>query len=557
MAIAEATSGVKGSDVSRSRASWRFVLAGMSGVLLALPLLNPQFYLFSWFSLVPLLFSVRGSSFKQSYFLSVFSGLIFYLIGTYWVWPFIVNMKGYSAVVAALISCLFWLYSAHVIAIIILLWKTLAKALKWGGQVLFPALLVTVFSLFPNVFPIQFGGGQSHFLLATQATDIAGLYGLDFVIALSNICLYGLLSPYLKTNSWTEKNTQTIKSTQAKHQTHMPYVLSGVFILVWFAYGYYSLSFWEQQQSEWPTKKIGIVQSNNTPSIAIPDPQPGYGWSYPPEMEMTEQLAQAGAQIVFWPESRYKGYFASDYVQAAYLNRIKKMKIPLVFQDMERVNSLDDETKEYNTMVLLSDQGAMDAIYRKQKRIAFGEYMPILEHNDRLRVWAESAVGDFLANISKGDDRTKFSAAGMQIIPLICFEAIFSDFVAEAVTQSSTEGGGGVLVAASFDGWFGQSLAPFQHLALSTIRAVENRVPLIHVINNGPSAVVMPSGRVIAQTTAFTKVAVTVDMPYSENSGGSFYSRYPHAFLYGVYGLLLIILIKYIIGFVSSSSRQL
>jgi len=64
---------------------------------------------------------------------------------------------------------------------------------------------------------------------------------------------------------------------------------------------------------------------------------------------------------------------------------------------------------------------------------------------------------------------------------------------------------------------------------------VENRLPLIHAINNGPSLVVLPSGRNLARSQAFVQSAVQVDMPYSERSGGSFYNQSPWLFLCFIY----------------------
>ena len=512
-------------SLSRLKVYWRYAFAALSGLLMALPALEPKFFILSWFGLVPLLFAVRGLSLRQCYAVSITSGLALYLCSSYWVLPFISNMKGYGVVLSTFVSFLYWAYSAQAIALVMLLWTLLARNIVWERLLLFPLLLVAVYSIFPSVLPVQFGIGQSHVLLAIQATDILGIYGLDFALALGNICIYELLR------------------LRYSKSCILSFVLPVLFFSLWFAYGYFSLDEWERRQQGWHTKKIGLVQANDEPSIAIPDPKAGYGWSYPPEMEMTEQLVKAGAEIVFWPESRYKGYFKSDYVRAAYLHRVKQLSVPLIMQDLEHVNSKVSEagtSKTYNTMFMLSDKGELASTYRKQKRIAFGEYLPLIENSPVMRSWAQIIVGDFLANISAGQDRSVFSAAGMNIIPLICFEVIFPEFVADAAFQSPP---GGVLVTASFDAWFGQSHAPFQHLALSRIRAVENRLPLVHIINNGPSAVVLPSGRIIAQTEAFKKLAVTVDMPYSENIGASFYSAYPRAFIFTVYALLLMLLI--------------
>ena len=65
------------------------------------------------------------------------------------------------------------------------------------------------------------------------------------------------------------------------------------------------------------TVTVGIVQPNEAPSLARPAIFPGYSLAYPPEMAMTERLAQAGAELVVWPETRYKGYFDQPHVQNA------------------------------------------------------------------------------------------------------------------------------------------------------------------------------------------------------------------------------------------------
>jgi len=516
--------------LSRLQTHWPYAYAALSGLLMALPTIEPKFYLLAWFGLIPLLFAVKGLSLRQCYQVSLFAGFVLYLCSSYWVLPFIMNMKAYNILLSSFIAFLYWAYSAQVIALIMVLWRALSKQSVWQCLLLFPLLFVAAYAIFPNVIPAQLGIGQSHNLLALQATDMVGIYGLDFALALSNICIYQLLS---------------LRDTKS---SLLPFIIPALFFSLWFAYGYYHLADWEQRQLNWPSKKIGLVQPNDQASIAIPEPQAGYGWSYPPEMEMTEQLVKGGAEIVFWPESRYKGYFDSDYVRAAYLQRVKQLATPLIMQDLEKVNSNHSDsgrTKTYNTLFMLSDKGELASIYRKQKRIAFGEYMPLIEHSPLMRSWAQTIVGDFLANISAGQERQLFSAAGMNIIPLICFEVIFPEFVADAVSQSAQ---GGVLVTASFDAWFGQSPAPFQHLALSRIRAVENRLPLVHVINNGPSAVIMPSGRILAQTEAFKRQAVIVDMPYSQRLGASFYSTYPRAFIFCVYALLTLILLHVLLG---------
>ena len=77
----------------------------------------------------------------------------------------------------------------------------------------------------------------------------------------------------------------------------------------------------------------------------------------------------------------------------------------------------------------------------------------------------------------------------MRIIPLICYESVVPNVVAQSVGYDAA---GKVFVVASQNGWYKSRFQVQQHSSLSSIRAVENRVPLVHSINNGFSSITMP-----------------------------------------------------------------
>ena len=59
--------------------------------------------------------------------------------------------------------------------------------------------------------------------------------------------------------------------------------------------------------------------------------------------------------------------------------------------------------------------------------------------------------------------------------------------------------GAGFLINITNDGWYKYSTAPYQHLAASVFRAVENRVFLARSANTGISAFVSPTGKIISR----------------------------------------------------------
>jgi apolipoprotein N-acyltransferase len=85
---------------------------------------------------------------------------------------------------------------------------------------------------------------------------------------------------------------------------------------------------------------------------------------------------------------------------------------------------------------------------------------------------------------------------------LICYEGIFPRLSRQLVAR-----GADFLVNITNDAWFGKTSAPHQHLAMVTLRAVENRVPVVRAANTGISAVVDVDGRVRWQTGLFETVA--------------------------------------------------
>lgn len=432
---------------------------------------------------------------------------------------FVGYLDDFSSLTGVLLSLGFWLYAGFSLGLACLLFRWLT--LRLGGLELlgFPLCLVSVMAVYPLLFQTHFAEAQAAFLPGLQAVDLVGAKGLDMIMALSSVLIYRLL----------------LGPRRAMAQRGN--VIAAAVLFGWFTYGFVSLASWDARMQDWELRRIGLVQPNDAVSLRVPEPPKGFSRENPEEMATTLRLADAGAQVVIWPEARYKGYFDHSSVRQRYAETLGAKGVALIFHDAEQ-RGQGNEPVHYNSIVHLDRQGQQAGLYRKMRRMPFGEYRPAIFGIPGLSWLTTQLFGEFLRPLTAGTEHAEFAVDGMRLVPKVCYETAFPGDVAEAV---GSDAAGKVLLFVSQDNWFGETTQPFQHRAMSVVRAVENRVPMIHLINNGPSVVAAPNGRVLASTPAFSRAELVADLRFSPTTGGSLYSRYPRSFVYGMYGALVLL----------------
>jgi len=105
----------------------------------------------------------------------------------------------------------------------------------------------------------------------------------------------------------------------------------------------------------------------------------------------------------------------------------------------------------------------------------------------------------------------------------ICYEAVFADEV-----RQFAQLGAEVLVNISDDGWYGDTSAPWQHLNMARMRAVENRRWILRDTNNGVTAAIDPYGRVRQSIPRHVEEALPAQ--YGFNSDTTFYTEHGDVF---------------------------
>jgi apolipoprotein N-acyltransferase len=145
-----------------------------------------------------------------------------------------------------------------------------------------------------------------------------------------------------------------------------------------------------------------------------------------------------------------------------------------------------DAVDYYNSAMVIAADGHTVGRYDKIHLVPFGEYVPFQQY----LTFARKLTGR-VSSFSRGERREVFRLNGHYYGVFICYEAVFADEV-----RHFAQLGADVLVNISDDGWYGDTSAPWQHLNMVRMRAIENRRWLLRATNNGVTAVIDPYGRV-------------------------------------------------------------
>jgi apolipoprotein N-acyltransferase len=193
------------------------------------------------------------------------------------------------------------------------------------------------------------------------------------------------------------------------------------------------------------------------------------------------------SQLVVWPEVAIPSYIdlVEDYIRALQSDLVLQDQA-LIFGILERDV---DSMRVYNSVVMLD--GAGRQIYRKRHLVPFGEFFPV---PDFMREWMR------LMSLPNSD------ISGQKLSVAICYEDAYGAEQLYAMPDAT------ILINVSNDAWFGDSIAPHQHLEIARMRAVEVGRPVVRATNTGISTFISADGILGANVAQFVADAVTEDI---------------------------------------------
>ena len=188
------------------------------------------------------------------------------------------------------------------------------------------------------------------------------------------------------------------------------------------------------------------------------------------------------------------------------------------------------EDKYFNGVIKI---GTKPGVYYKQHLVPFGEYIPLQAILGNLLKLLDVPMSEFSAGNAH---QTQISSTGQTIGVSICYEDAFGDLIRNSLPAAT------LLVNVSNDAWFGDSIAPHQHLEIARMRALESGRYLLRATNTGISAVIDTKGKIIMHTPQFQ--IITLRSPAQAYQGSTPYVRFGNGLILSILLLCLLLGIK-------------
>ena len=403
------------------------LLAATTGILL--PLCFPKFDvgLLAWVALIPLHIALDSSRRTQAFWLGWLSGMIGFTgimswvvtaMHTYGKVPLLISY-GIMLLLTAYLGLFVAVYSAGVVWFRMLVPRY--------GLFAAPCLWVTLELLRTYLLSglpwCLFGYSQYRQLDLIQVADHLGVYGVSFLIVLTNVALAEL---YL----WLMPLFRGFRPAR------LPWELVTTSAMLIGLSWAYSTSVIVSEESERPkaTIQVGVVQPNIDQAVKWDQ---GFREETLRRYDHLTESFGYGTDLIIWPEAATPFVFEREPLyQLQLVAMATRASAPILFGSPAVRFDADRRPYLLNSAYLLSPEGSLLGRYDKQHLVPFGEYIPLkssaLFFLDKL----VEGIGDFQAGPGptilsiqpKMSDESRLQRP-VKFGVLICYEVIFPDLV--------------------------------------------------------------------------------------------------------------------------------
>jgi apolipoprotein N-acyltransferase len=309
------------------------------------------------------------------------------------------------------------------------------------------------FSGFPWVL---IGYSFSFSLEVSQFVWLVGIFGLSLIAIISATCPYCLLKkPYDK---------------------KFP-ALIAILLVAIFSYGKQRLM--DANSYKQSSYKVRIVQGNIPQKLKWTEK--GANESYFKHFQLSSP-SKDDFDFIIWPESAIT-YNINTPGLLTHLGTITPKDGGLI---VGAIRSTPDHSQQWNSLFLINQDGNIIDHYDKIHLVPFGEYVPFSKYLPLKKIthgMVDMSPGKKLRPLTLEKNSPKIAAT-------ICYEDIFPNL---PMIDKNAD----FIVNITNDGWYGNSLGPYQHFDMARFRSIELGIPMLRAANTGISAIVDSYGRVV------------------------------------------------------------
>jgi len=469
-----------------------YLLAALSGLLLALSFPKFGHPALAWIALTPLIALLGTGSVRRAFFLGLLTGLVYFAGTLYWITPVMVVYGGLQAWLAVPVHIALVAFLSLFPAAFAAVERQLVKAFGQRALLAAPLVWVTtelgrtyVFTGFPWVL---LGYSQVPVLPVAQFASLFGVYGVSaLVCAVSAAAAHVVM-------------TERRRPRLSLRYRALPLFATVVVLLAVSVWGARRVARGDLTRAGDPIR-VGLVQGNVEQAQKW-DPTRASS-IFADYVRMTRRAIAQGAQVVIWPEASTQFFFGdpADSVETDVVRTIaRQAKVPILVGSNEADRGVP--TRYFNSAFLVNADGETEGVYRKMHLVPFGEYVPL----KRLLFFAAPLVESIGEGFFAGTDAVVFPINGHPISTAICYEIVYPNLVRQFVQNGSQ-----LLTTITNDAWFGRTSAPHQHFAQAAMRSIEEGRYLVRSANTGISGIVDPYGRVLAESRLYEPAVIVGD----------------------------------------------
>lgn len=223
-------------------------------------------------------------------------------------------------------------------------------------------------------------------------------------------------------------------------------------------------------------------------------------------IDLTEKTITENTKFIFWPETSISNNIdEANIVRSQDINVIQKMMIKYPHSTL--VSGAD-------TYKIYGDS-ALSTTARHSKNVGYYDVFntalsiqknkPVeFYHKSQLVIGVETIpfpiilkaiilnFGGSSGGLGRQDERAVFTNDTISVGPVICYESVYGEYVTEYVKK-----GADFLTVITNDGWWENTPGHTQHLAFSSLRAIETRKDIARSANTGISCFINQRGDIL------------------------------------------------------------